>query len=175
MTSPALSWNVVRVLEQGIACLQSELPGVLATLAAEHGMTLPPPISWWRSDEIPTDWDSPGVGLYDVSTVYESADALNAYDAIHTLSARLVIAASSADADDLSDYDDAIRAYAWGVAYTLQLHLSSAAYGRPFGVWDCVPVDTTPTTLVEATDRGQFLRFIDIRWQVRQRVKRVAP
>jgi hypothetical protein len=36
-----------------------------------------------------------------------------------------------------------------------------------------VPVSSTPTTVIEAEDRGQFLRFVDLTVQVDQRQRRL--
>ena len=80
MTTPAIGWCIVEVLRQGVAVLSAELPAVLSALAAEYpDLALPAPIVYWRSDTIPTDWDSPGVGLYDTGSAYIEADALAAY------------------------------------------------------------------------------------------------
>lgn len=174
MSTPAIGWCIVEVLRQGIAVLQAELPGVLSALAAEYpDLALPAPIAYWRSDTIPTDWDSPGVGLYDTGSAYIEADALAAYQVQHTVNARIVAAASQSDAEEVSSYDDALRLYAWAVSYTLQRYLALPAYAGAVGVWRCVPVSSTPTTVIEAEDRGQFLRFVDLTVQVDQRQRRL--
>jgi len=75
----------------------------------------------------------------------------------------------------VSTYDDALRLYAWAVSYTLQRFLALPTYAGAVGVWRCVPVNSTPTPLIEADDRGQFLRFIDVTVQVDQRQRRLIP
>ena len=176
MTTPSIGWCIVEVLRQGVAVLQAELPAVLLSLEAIYpDLALPEPVTFWRSETIPTDWDSPGVGLYDTGTEYIEADALAAFQVRHTINARIVAAASQSEADEVSTYDDALRLYAWAVSYTLQRFLALPTYAGAVGVWRCVPVNSTPTPLIEADDRGQYLRFIDVTVQVDQRQRRLIP
>ena len=176
MTTPALTDCVVPVLRSAQACLMAELPAVLAILAAGFpDLTLPAPVSYWRSEGIPSDWDSPGVGIFDVGSEFIEADALSAFQVSHDITARIIIDAEQSSADDLSAYDDGLRLYSWAVCYSLQRYLADPAYAGAVGVWRCVPISSTPAPYPELYERSQFLRFVDISIQVDQRQRRLIP
>jgi hypothetical protein len=82
--------------------------------------------------------------------------------------------AASGDYDTASEYADARRLLCWAIAYTLQLHLPTAAYGAQFGVYECRPESINTEIVFEDERAGQWFQAVQIRMTANQRL-RMSP
>lgn len=174
--SIAVTQSIVQVLEQAEAALVAELPARLATFSTASGQTLAAPAVTWRSRYIPTGAYSPGVGVYDMRTVYDTPDALGAHDVEHTIGV-VVLLQVPAEATDYTDYEDARRWYCLACAQVLEAYLPDAAYAGQYGVYRCDPIETQAGEAYEVPD-GDVSRWYtasQITMTARQRVWLPAP
>lgn len=174
--SIAVTQSVVQVLEQAEAALIAELPARLATFSTALGQTLSAPACTWRSRIMPSGVYSPGVGVYDVRTVYDTPDALGAHDVIHTLGI-VVLLQVPPEAPDYTAYEDARRWYCLACAQVVEAYLPDAAYGGAHGVYRVDPVETQagPAYEVQSGDVSQWYTASQITMTARQRVWLPVP
>jgi hypothetical protein len=161
-------------------CLTERLPATLTLLEEQWAtanptqspvLELPAPTRYWRTKEMPGEWVSPGVGLFDPSTTYTMEDGLGAYGAAHTIGVNLILDAGNVSAEDTTAFADALRLYAWGIAYTLQAYLARTEYGGQYGIWRCTPVNSATIPTWQENNTGQYLRAVTMTLTVDQRVR----
>jgi len=155
------------------ACLEAELPAVLSAASTGLSVTLDDPRSYWRGERVPADANTPGIGIWVAQSRFEEPSGLNLYDVDHEVTISLLTHSANASAADLSEYTDAVHAYADAVLYTLNRYFA-ADYGATVGAYKVTSLDSTPL-VVEDEDRGQFYTHTQIRVAIRQRVPRWEP
>ena len=153
-------------------CLEANLPTVLAAASSGLGFTLDDVRKFWRGERIPSDANTPGVGVWIEQSANRSPSGFNGYDTDHTVVLSLLTSSANASAGTLSEYTDAVHGYAEALAYTLNRYFTGAgSEGAAVGAYEVETLDTTPIPLDEV-DQGQFNTHTTIRLRVRQRMPR---
>ena len=153
------------------ACLEAELPAVLATASTGLGVTLDNVRSFWRGEIEPGDLNTPGCGVYVIGSTYLEASGAQLYNVEHEVVIRLVVAESNASAYDASTYTDALHAYAQAACYTLSRYYV-VGYGAAVGAITASVIDSTPQAYAGDADRGEWMQTLEVRVLITQRVAR---
>ena len=162
----------VGVMRAVVACLEAEIGAVLDAANTGLSLTLDDPRSYWRGEQLPADWNSPGIGVWIATSCHVEPSGLNLYDVDHEVVVSLVMAGDNGGCATLSEFTDAQHAYAQAVSYTLNRYFStSTSYGGAVGCFKATTLDSTPLP-VDDIDGGQFLAHTQIRFSIMQRVAR---
>lgn len=161
----------VSILRTVQACLEAELPAVLATASTGLGLSLDDVRAFWRGEIMPGDANTPGLGVYITGSTYREVGGSSLYNVEHEVVIRLLIAESNASATTASEYTDALHAYAQAACYTLSRYYV-AGYGAAVGAITASVIDSTPLAYAGDVDRGEWMQEIEARVLITQRVAR---
>ncbi len=161
--------GAVGALRAAQACLEAELPAVLAAAGTGLGVSLDNVREFWRGEEIVANHNSPGVGIWAQTSRYMEPSGANLYEVEHEVVFSVVLAAANASAATVTEFTDSQHAYSHAVLYTLNRHL--VTYGAAVGVWRFTTIDSTPLPVIEG-ESGQFFSITQCRGAISQRVAR---